>query len=291
MSKLIRAITTDGGIVAFGIDSKSIVERASEIHKPSAVVAAALGRLLTAASIMGIMLKGKDNTVTVRLNGDGPAGHITAVADSNGNVRGFADNPYVDLPLNQYGKLDVSGAVGKKGTVFVAKDLNLKEPYVGQTPLISGEVAEDITGYFATSEQVPTICALGVLVDTDHSIKAAGGYIVQLLPFTDDSVIDRLENNIKDIKSITTMLDSGMTPEDILRKVLDGFEVEILDTAEVEYECNCSDERVKRALISLGKEELQNMIDEQGGAEVTCQFCDKIYKYTKSDLEAIKNSK
>jgi molecular chaperone Hsp33 len=287
MSKIIRAITSDGGIVAFGIDSKSIVGRAAQVHKPSAVVTAALGRLLTAASMMGIMLKGKDDTITVRICGDGPAGHFTAVSDSSGNVRGFADNPFVDLPLNQYGKLDVSGVVGKKGTVFVAKDLNLKEPYSGQTPLVSGEIAEDITGYFAASEQIPTICALGVLVDTDLSVKAAGGYIVQLLPFTDVSVINRLENNLKDVKPVTAILDSGLSPEDIIRRVLNGFEVEIMDETNVEYICNCSADRVKRALISLGSEQLQNMIDEQGGAQVTCQFCDKIYNFAKPELEAL----
>lgn len=291
MSKIIRAITSDGGIVAFGIDSKSIVSRAEQIHKTSAVMTAGLGRLLTAASMMGIMLKGKNDTITVRIHGDGPAGHLTAVSDSEGNVRGYADNPVVEIPLNQYGKLDVSGAVGKHGTVFVSKDLGLKEPYNGQTPLISGEIAEDITEYFAASEQIPTICALGVLVDTDLTVKAAGGYIVQLLPFTEESVIDKLEENLKHIQPVTTMLDSGSTPEEIIRSVLNGFDVEIMDENEVEYKCNCSSERVERALKSLKIDELQSMIDEQGGAEVTCHFCDKVYRYTKTDLEHIIKSK
>lgn len=291
MSKLIRAITSDGGIVAFGIDSKSIVSRAEQIHKTSAVMTAALGRLLTATSMMGIMLKGKDDTVTVRIHGDGPAGHLIAVSDSSGNVRGYADNPVVEIPLNQYGKLDVSGAVGKHGTVFVSKDLGLKEPYNGQTPLISGEIAEDITEYFAVSEQIPTVCALGVLVDTDLSVKAAGGYIVQLLPFTEEAVIDKLEENLKTIKPVSTMLNEGHTPEDIIRSVLKGFDVEILDENEVEYKCNCSADRVERALRSLKKEELQSMIDEQGGAEARCHFCDKVYTFSKSDLEAIIKSK
>lgn len=291
MSKLIRAITSDGGIVAFGIDSKSIVSRAEQIHKTSAVMTAALGRLLTVTSMMGIMLKGKDDTVTVRIHGDGPAGHLIAVSDSNGNVRGYADNPVVEIPLNQYGKLDVSGAVGKNGTVFVSKDMGLKEPYNGQTPLISGEIAEDITQYFAVSEQIPTVCALGVLVDTDLSVKAAGGYIIQLLPFADDSIIDKLEDNLKTIQPVSTMLNVGHTPEDIIRSVLKGFDVEILDENEVEYKCNCSAERVERALRSLTKDDLQSMINEQGGAEARCHFCDKVYTFSKSDLEAILKSK
>jgi Hsp33 protein. len=291
MSKLIRAITSDGGIVAFGIDSKSIVSRAEQIHKTSAVMTAALGRLLTVTSMMGIMLKGKDDTVTVRIHGDGPAGHLIAVSDSNGNVRGYADNPVVEIPLNQYGKLDVSGAVGKNGTVFVSKDMGLKEPYNGQTPLISGEIAEDITQYFAVSEQIPTVCALGVLVDTDLSVKAAGGYIIQLLPFADDSIIDKLEDNLKTIQPVSTMLNVGHTPEDIIRSVLKGFDVEILDENEVDYKCNCSAERVERALRSLTKDELQSMINEQGGAEARCHFCDKVYTFSKSDLEAILKSK
>lgn len=291
MSKIIRAITSDGGIIAFGIDSKSIVSCAEQIHKTSAVITAGLGRLLTATSMMGIMLKGKDDTVTVRIHGDGPAGHLIAVSDSSGNVRGYAGNPNVELPLNQYGKLDVSGAVGKHGTVFVSKDLGLKEPYNGQTPLISGEIAEDITEYFAISEQIPTICALGVLVDTDLTVKAAGGYIVQLLPFTDEFVIDRLENNLKDMKPVSMLLSAGHTPEEIIRSVLRGFNVEIMDESEVEYKCNCSVERVERTLKSLKKEELQSMIDEQHGAEVSCHFCDKVYRFSESDLKDILSSK
>ncbi len=287
MSKIIRAITSDGGIVAFGIDSTEIVNRAADIHKSSAVMTAALGRLLTAASMMGIMLKGRDETVTVRVSGDGPAGQLTAVSDSAGNVRGFADNPTVYLPLNELGKLDVSGAVGKTGTVIVAKDLRLKEPYCGQTPIVSGEIAEDITNYFASSEQIPTICALGVLVDTDLSVKAAGGYIIQLLPFSDPSVIDRLENNLKNVKSVTTMLSSGLSPQDIICKVLDGFEVEIMDETDVEYKCTCSHERIEKALVSLGRTELQDMINEQGGAEIYCHFCDSTYKFTKPELEKL----
>jgi molecular chaperone Hsp33 len=287
MSKIIRAITSDGQIVAFGIDSTEIVNCAADIHKPSPVMTAALGRLLTVTSMMGIMLKGEDESVTVRISGDGPSGQLTAISDSAGNVRGFANNPTVDLPLNSYGKLDVSGAVGKTGTVSVAKDLRLKEPYCGQTPIVSGEIAEDITNYFAASEQTPTICALGVLVDTDLSVKAAGGYIIQLLPFADPSVIDRLENNLKNVKPVTTMIDSGLTSKDIICKVLDGFEVEIMDETDVEYKCTCSRERIEKALVSLGGKELSDMIAEQGSAEVNCHFCNSSYKFTKSELETL----
>lgn len=287
MSKIIRAITSDGQIVAFGIDSTEMVNRAADIHKPSPVMTATLGRLLSAASMMGIMLKGKDESVTVRISGDGPAGQLTAVSDSAGNVRGFAVNPTFDLPLNAIGKLDVSGAVGNTGTVSVAKDLRLKEPYCGQTQIVSGEIAEDITNYFATSEQTPTVCALGVLVDTDLSVKASGGYIIQLLPFADPAVIDRLESNLKNVKPVTTMIDSGLSPEDIIRKVLDGFEVEIMDETDVVYKCTCSRERIEKALVSLGGKELSDMIEEQGSAEVNCHFCDSTYKFTKSELEAL----
>lgn len=287
MSKMIRAITSDGSVVAFGLDSTEIVNRAAEIHKPSAVVTAALGRTLTAVSIMGVMLKGANDSVTVRIKGDGPAGQITAVSDSGGNVRGCVANPMVELPLNDAGKLDVSGAVGKSGTVFVTKDLNLKQPYNGSTPLVSGEIAEDITNYFALSEQIPTVCSLGVLVDTDLSVKQAGGFIVQLLPFADPAAIDKLEENLKTLKPVTAMLSSGLSPEDILKAVLKGFEVEILDEREVSYKCSCSREKVEKAIESLGKKEIQSMIDEQGGAEASCHFCGSVYKFSKAELEML----
>lgn len=288
MGKLIRTITTDGSIVAFGIDSRDIVNAACEVHKPSAVVAAALGRLISAASMMGVMLKGADDSVTLRLDGDGPAGMLIAVSDSQGNVRGYVNNPIVEIPLNSVGKLDVAGAVGRAGTLSVVKDLGLREPYSGQVPIVSGEIAEDITDYFARSEQVPTICALGVLVDRDLSIRAAGGYIVQLLPFADPAVIDRLEENLKTMKSVTNLLDAGHTPLEMIQMVLSGFEVEVMDEREVEYRCTCSRERVSKALASLGNRELQAMIEEQDGAEVVCHFCGKKYAYTANDLEALK---
>lgn len=287
MSKIIRTITSDGSIVAFGIDSTAIVNRAAKIHKPSAVNIAALGRLLTATSMMGVMLKGKNDTITVRIKGDGPSGQLTAVSNSRGDVRGCVANPLVDLPLNKLGKLDVSGAVGTRGTVFVSKDLGMREPYNGQTEIVSGEIAEDITNYFATSEQIPTVCALGVLVDTDLTVKTAGGFILQLLPFADPAAIDKLEENLKTIKPVTTMLNSGLSSEDIIRKVLDGFEVEVLDEADVDYKCGCSREKIERVLISLGAKELQDIIDEQGSAEVTCHFCNESYKFSKTELESL----
>jgi molecular chaperone Hsp33 len=291
MGKLIRAITTDGCVVAYGIDSKDIVNAASGVHKPSAVVTAALGRLLSAASMMGAMLKGASDSITVRLDGDGPSGRLIAVSDSSGNVRGYVENPMVELSLNPLGKLDVSGAVGKTGMLSVIKDLGLKEPYSGRVPIISGEIAEDITSYFAQSEQIPTICALGVLVDRDLSVKASGGYIIQLLPFADMAIIDRLEQNLKKLKPVSAMLDSGLTPLDIIRLVLDGFEVELMDERQVDYRCTCSRDRVETALSSLGSNELQGMIDEQGGAEVYCHFCGRNYRFGVEELQALKRRK
>lgn len=284
-SKMIRAITSDGSMVAFAIDSKNIANRACEIHKPSAVVTAALGRVLSAASMMGVMLKGSNDSVTIRINGGGPSGPLIAVSDGLGNVRGYVENPVVELPLNEYGKLDVAGAVGKNGTVNVIKDLNLKEPYSGQTPLVSGEIAEDITNYFAKSEQIPTVCALGVLVDTDLTVRASGGYIIQLLPFCDSSVIDRLERNLKEMLPVSSLLDAGRTPDEIIRMVLKGFDVEIMEETDVNYVCSCSRDRIARALKSLGVKELSTILDEQGEAEVTCHFCDKKYQFTKGDLK------
>ena len=284
MGNMIRAITSDGSIVAFAVDSKDIANKASQVHKSSAVVTAALGRLLSATSMMGIMLKGEDDSVTVRIDADGPAGTLIAVSDSIGNVRGYVSNPVVEIPLNEFGKLDVSGAVGRSGSIYVIKDLNLKQPYSGQTPIISGEIAEDITNYFARSEQIPTICSLGVLVDRDLSVKASGGFIVQLLPFADKSVIDRLEQNLKNIPTVTAMLDNQATPEKLLRRVLEGFEVEIMAETQVEYLCDCSRDRVERALLSIGAQELNAMIAEQHGAQVCCHFCGKEYNFTEDNL-------
>lgn len=283
MGKLVRCISSDGTLTVMAADTTDIVNTAQEIHKTSAVVSAALGRLLTAACLMGSALKGKDDSVTLRINGGGPAGTILAVSDSSGNVRGYAVNPVVEIPLNDKGKLDVAGAVGTDGALTVIKDLGLKDPYVGQIPIASGEIAEDITSYFAVSEQIPTVCALGVLVNPDLTIRRAGGFIIQLLPTADDSVIDLVEKCIAGIEPVTKMLDSKMTPEEICRHVLADFELEVLDEAQPEYRCNCSRDRVSKALISMGREELSDIMKDER-TEVCCQFCDKKYVFTPADI-------
>lgn len=283
MGKLVRCISSDGTLTVMAADTTDMVNTAQEIHKTSAVVSAALGRLLTAACLMGSALKGKDDSVTLRINGGGPAGTILAVSDSSGNVRGYAVNPVVEIPLNDKGKLDVAGAVGTDGALTVIKDLGLKDPYVGQIPIASGEIAEDITSYFAVSEQIPTVCALGVLVNPDLTIRRAGGFIIQLLPTADDSVIDLVEKCIEGIEPVTKMLDSKMTPEEICRHVLADFELEVLDEAQPEYRCNCSRDRVSKALISMGREELSDIMKDER-TEVCCQFCDKKYVFTPADI-------
>ncbi len=285
MGKLIRCITSDGEVMATAVDTTDIVNRAEQIHKTSAVVTAALGRLLTAGSMMGNMLKGKDDSITLRINGDGPAGSLIVVSDFNGDVRGYVQNPVVEIPLNAKGKLDVGGAVGQNGLLYVLKDLGLKEPFSGSVPLVSGEIAEDITSYYALSEQIPTVCALGVLVNPDLTVKAAGGYIIQLLPAASEATIDKLEKSITELKSVTAMLDSGMTPEDIVRAALKDFDVEVLYSQDIEYKCNCSKDRVSKALISLGKEELTQMAEELPEVSVNCHFCDKVYKFTPKEIK------
>lgn len=285
MGKLIRTIAQDGSAVCIAVDSTDIVAEMERIHKPSATVTAALGRLITAASIMGSMLKNETDSVTIRLSGGGPAGSLIAVSDSHGNPRGYVTNPVVEIPLNQYGKLDVAGAVGKEGTLSVVKDVGLPEMSTGSIPIVSGEIAEDITSYYAISEQTPTVCALGVLVNPDLTVKAAGGYLVQLLPGADEEAITRLEQNIKGIKPISAMVESGMTPEEISNIVLNGFEPQILDEADPVYRCTCSKKRVERALLSIGKEDLKKLAEEQETTEVNCHFCDKKYTFTRSELQ------
>ncbi len=284
MAKLIRCITSDGQVMVSAIDSTDIVAKSEQLHKTSAVCTAALGRLLTATSLMGNMLKSEDNTITVKLAGDGPAGSLIAAADYKGNVRGYVMNPVVEIPLKENGKLDVSGAVGTNGTLYVIKDLGLKDPYNGFVPITSGEIAEDITAYYAISEQVPTVCALGVLVNPDLSVRKAGGYIIQLLPFAEESVIDRLEENIKHIKPVTTLLEEGMDIEDIVKDALKGFDVEVLYTDYPEYKCKCSRERVESALVSLGAEELSSMANDLPVSEVKCHFCNTAYKFTSEEI-------
>lgn len=285
MANLIRCITSDGAVMATAVDSTDIVARAEQLHKTSAVVTAALGRLLTAASMMGNMLKGKNDTLTIKIEGDGPSGSLVAAADSEGNVRGYVMNPVVEIPLKENGKLDVSGAVGTQGSMYVIKDLGLKEPYNGFVPLVSGEIAEDITAYYATSEQIPTVCALGVLVNPDLTVKKAGGYIIQLLPGADDSTIDRLEENVRRAKPVTAMLESGMNIEQIVKEMLSGFETEVLYTEAPEYKCNCSRQRVEKTLVSLGEKELTEMADEMPEVEVKCHFCNNKYVFTEKEIK------
>lgn len=289
MNKLVRCISRDGALVVMAADTTDMVERSQQIHKTSAVTSAALGRLLTASSLMGSMLKGESESITLRVNGGGPAGTVMAVSDSSGNARGYVQNPVVEIPLNSKGKLDVSGAVGVDGSLTVIKDLNLKEPYVGQIPLVSGEIAEDITSYYAISEQIPSVCALGVLVNPNLSIRAAGGFIIQLLPTATDETIDAVERCIKDIPSVTEMLCDGLSPEDICKRVLGEFELDVLDTSEPEYKCNCSRERVEAALISTGAQSLEELSKEES-TEVCCQFCDKKYNFSGEDIKKLLKS-
>lgn len=284
MAKIVRTISKDASVVASAIDALDIVSEIERIHRTSAVVTAALGRLSIAASLIGNGLKGENDSVTIRMNGGGATGILIAVSDSRGNVKSYVGNPIVELPLNRYGKLDVSGAVGNDGTLSVVKDLGLKEPYVGQVPIVSGEIAEDIASYFAISEQIPTVCGLGVLVNPDLTVKAAGGYLIQLLPFADENCIDILEANVNKLPPVTSMLDSGMSAEDIAKSVLDGLEPEVMDSFEVKYKCDCSKERVERALVSLGREELVKMAEEQDSTEVCCHFCDKKYVFSKDEI-------
>ena len=290
MDHIVRAIAADGMIKATGISAKDMVERARQIQKTLPVATAALGRALLGASIMGDMMKNEAGSVTLQIKGGGPVGTITVVADSEGNTRGYLQNGEVVLPEKAPGKLDVGAAVGCNGTLTVIRDLHMKEPYVGSIELISGEIADDLSAYFVESEQVPTACALGVLVDVDQSVMAAGGYLIQLLPGADDDLITRLEGNIMKIGHATSVLKEGKTAADLIRAVLEGFEPEILEEHPVEYRCYCSRDRVVRALVSMGKEELSSMIEEQGQAHLTCQFCDEVYEFSREELTALLDS-
>lgn len=281
---IVRATAADHQLRAFAVTSKDIVEKAREIHNTSPVATAAIGRLLTAASIMGSMMKGEKDVLTLQIECGGPIGGITVTADSNADVKGYVNNPNVILPPNAQGELDVSGALGP-GFLNVIKDIGLREPYNGQTHLVSGEIAEDLTYYFATSEQVPSSVGLGVLMDKDNHVRQAGGFIIQVMPDTDDEVIDKLEARLGEVHSVTEMLDKGMTPEDILNYVLEGMDVEILETVPTQYKCDCSFERVSKVIASLGKKELQEMIDDGKPVEVNCQFCGSHYKFDTEQLK------
>lgn len=287
MGKLIRCITSEGAVMVSAVDSTDIVAKAEQIHSTSAVMTAALGRMLTAASMMGNMLKGEKSSISLKIDGNGPAGAITVAADSTGNVRGYAQNPVVEIPFKPNGKLDVSGAVGTDGNLYIVKDLGMKEPYNGFVPIVSGEIAEDITSYYATSEQIPTVCALGVLVNPDLTVKKAGGYILQLLPFTEDEIITKIEQNLARVKPVTQLLDEGMDIEDIVRDVLQGFDVEVIYEQEVEYKCKCAKEKVEATLQGLGAKELSEMAADLPSVDVKCHFCNTTYSFSKNDIEKI----
>ena len=285
MARLVRAISDMGGVVISVIDSTDIVKRMEEIHQPSAVVSAALGRLLTASQLMASNLKHVDDSITIRIKADGPIGLMTVGCDGRGNCKGFVENNIVEVPLKAPGKLDVGAAVGKDGYLYVVKDIGLKEPYVGSIPLESGEIAEDITAYYAYSEQIPTVCALGVLVNPDLSIKRAGGYLLQLLPGATEEEITMLENNIRNVPSITAFFEQDKTVYDVVNTILDGFNPNVLDESEVHYHCDCNRDRVEKALISIVIEDLEMLRDEEEQIEMGCQYCDAKYYFTKNDLD------
>lgn len=289
MDQLIRVIAKDAPVKAMAISAPDTVERARAIHDCWPVASAALGRLLMAASMMGAAMKEEDASVTLRVKGGGPLGSLTAVSDSHGNVRGYVQNPAVDVPRKAKGKLDVGAAVGAEGDLTVIRDLGLKEPYIGSVQLVGGEIAEDIAAYFVESEQMPTACALGVLIAPDQTVQAAGGYLIQLLPGADEGVISAVERGVAKLGAVSARLDAGLNPLELLQEVLSEFELDVLETAPVEYRCYCTRERVSRALISLGKDELDALIRDQGGAELTCQFCDKVYRFDSGELARLRD--
>ncbi len=284
---LVRGMTMDGSVKVVAIRSTELVRRGAQIQGTTPNATAAFGRALTAASMMGNMQKVDDGSMTLQIRGGGPIGTITVVSDAVGNVRGCVTEPKVPLVEKHPGKLDVGATVGTEGTITVIRDLQMKEPYIGSTPLVSGEIGDDVTAYFVQSEQIPTACALGVLVDRDQSVKVAGGYLVQLLPGAPDEVIDKLEAGIQKAGAVTPMLEAGMTPEDILGQVCGDLGVVFLETTEVSYKCYCSRERVESALISLGRQELTEIAQENRDFPVECQFCDNVYTFTPEDIRKL----
>lgn len=288
---IVRGTAANNQIRAFAATTKETVEAAREAHNTSPVATAALGRLLTAGCMMGSMMKGDKDILTLQIKAGGPLGGITVTADSKGNVKGYVNNPDVLIPANSKGKLDVAAAVGI-GFMNVIKDMGMKEPYVGQTVLQTSEIAEDLTYYFAASEQVPSSVGLGVLMEHDNTVKQAGGFIIQLMPFADDDIVDRLEEKLNNITSVTELLDEGCTPEMLLERLLGDFGLDILDTMPAKFYCNCSKDRIEKAIISIGKKDIQEMIDDNKDIEVNCHFCNTHYKYSVDELkDIIKKSK
>ena len=283
---IVRATAADAQIRAFACTTRELVEKARQIHNTSPVVTAALGRLLSAGAMMGDMLKGERDLLTLQIRGDGPLQGLTVTADSGGNVKGYPEVPDVILPANAAGKLDVGGAVGR-GTLSVIKDMGLKEPYVGQTLLQTGEIADDLTYYFTTSEQVPSSVGLGVLMNRDNTVRQAGGFILQLMPFAEEEVIGRLEENLSRVQSVTSLLDAGSTPEQMLEALLEGLAPVLNGTAETAFSCNCSRQKIEKVLISLGKQEIRDIIEEGEDVEVNCHFCNSRYLFTVEDLKGL----
>lgn len=282
---IIRGMDKKGTLRLFIASSTNMVEKARNIHNTSPTATAAFGRALTAATMMGLSMKVEGSSLTFKIKGDGPLGSIVVVANNKGQVKGYVDNPYVDVPSRPDGKLDVGKLVGKNGQLVLIMDLGLKEPYIGISNLVSGEIAEDLVNYYFVSEQQPSAINLGVLLDKDISVKAAGGYMLQLLPNVEEEDITRIEEILKKAKPISTLINEGLTPEGIMEKLFGEFDIEILDKVYIEYECNCEREKIEEVLQSLGKDEIENMIEEDGKAEVVCHFCNKKYNFSKKDLE------
>lgn len=287
MDYIVRAVAADKQIRAFAITSREMVETARQHHNTSSVATAALGRLLTGGAMMGVMMKGEKDMLTLMMKGDGPINGVTVTADSKGNVKGYVGNPNVLIPANYAGKLDVGAAIGY-GTLTVIKDMGLKEPYVSQVPLGTSEVAEDLTYYFASSEQVPSAVGLGVLMSKDNTVKQAGGFIVQLMPFADEEVINKLEERVNNISSVTEMLEKGMTPEDILKEVMGDMDVEFTDKIETGFVCNCGKEKIAKALASISKKDMDEIINDGKEIEVKCDFCNTTYKFSVEELQTLR---
>ena len=287
MGYIVRATANEGNVRIFCAITTDIVEKAREIHNLSPVASATLGRLLSAGSIMGVMSKGEKDRLTISINGGGPAGNVVVATDSTGNVKGYIGNPNVNLPANDKGKLDVGGAVGKNGVLNVVRDLGLKEPYVGQVPIYTGEIGDDIAYYFTVSEQTPSAVVLGVLVNKDMSIKGSGALIIQMMPDAPEMLADIITYRLEEIPPLSTLISEGKSAEDILNLLFDDMDLKIYETIDVDYKCDCSRERVEKTLISLGEGELTNIKNEEDGINVECHFCDKNYKFTSSDIETL----